>query len=285
MLAPRSRKLSLPSGPLRAAVIEELGSILRHAADSLEELSTSPDEAVHEYRKSLRRARSLVRLLRPSLSKSARRRLEVPLREAHHALSDDRDATIVEDTWRRISEETGLEIPAVEATLAARAPVHESGVAARRYFDDLIQHLESRLESDLDAGDLVEGLEATYRAAGRQLARVELVADPVHVHALRRRAKDLAYQLELLRPLGGKRVRKQRKRFAKLAEVLGRVTDLYRLREAVAVLAEPIDRETRVALDSTIESAIEARLGEALPLAKRRLRRRPGQWARRLKIK
>lgn len=280
----RSRKLSLPSGPSRAAVIEELGSVLRHAGDALEDLSTAPDAAVHEYRKSLRRARSIVRLLRPSLSKRARRRIDVPLRAAHRALSDDRDATIVEQTWRRIAEETGLDIPAVDATLAARAPERPSGGAARRYFDDLIETLERRLDPELDADDLAAGLAATYRAARRQLERAQLVADPVHVHALRRRVKDLAYQLELLRPLGGKRVRKQRKRFAALAEELGRLTDLYLLRAAVADLAAPIDRETRIALDSTIDSAIAELLAVALPKAKKRLRRRPGKWVRRLAI-
>ena len=280
----KGHKLRLPPGDPAPAAIEALEAILAYASRCLIDLGRDPETAVHEYRKSLRRARSLVRLLRPSLSRRTRRRLEVPLREAHRNLGSARDAVILAETWARLARITGLEIPAVDATLAARRrPVGNRG--ARRDFSEVIELLRGRLDPDLGISDLAAGVAATYRAARRELERARTVADPVHVHALRRRCKDLGYQLELLRSRGGRGLLEARRELRDLARQLGLVTDLYQLRAALADI-EPgtIAARDRRALDATIAEAIVLRLDEVLPRAAEILGPKPKKLLRRLDL-
>jgi CHAD domain-containing protein len=275
-------KLRLPAGDPAPAAIEALERILAYATRCLADLGRDPETAVHEYRKSVRRARSLMRLLRPSLSRRTRRRLEVPLREAHRNLGGTRDAVILAEIWARLAQITGLEIPAVDATLAARRrPVENRG--ARRDFSEVIELLRDRLDPDLGISELAAGVAATYRAARRELKRARTVADPAHIHALRRRCKDLNYQLELLRSRGGPGLREARRELRDLARQLGLVTDLYQLR-AVLDDIDPgtIAARDRRVLDATIAEAIAVRLEDVLPRADEILGRKPKKLLGRL---
>ena len=92
--------------------------------------------AVHEARKSLRRARALVDLLRPLLGAEAASDLAAGLRDARRHLSDARDATVVVAALRAAWKERAAGAPA-PAGRRTRPP----GVAA----------LRARLVGDRDA--------------------------------------------------------------------------------------------------------------------------------------
>jgi inorganic triphosphatase YgiF len=101
-----ARSFDMPPGslalpfhlPLRAALVAALREVLAHAADQVERAATEPARAIYELRKSMRRARALVRVARPVMSRAASRRLDVALKQAHSAQSSLRDAEILADT-------------------------------------------------------------------------------------------------------------------------------------------------------------------------------------------
>lgn len=289
MLAPEHdpRKLRLPPGDLALACVEAFDNILRYADRVWGAARTDPVRAVHEYRKSLRRARSLLRALRPILSNRATRQLDTPIKAAHRKLSPARDQMVMRDAWNQFAAAADIGSAATPPALAAPAPRAMSlPDNVRRDFGDLVELLEARLPDVVGPEDLAAGLARTYRSARRALERADAVADPIHVHALRRRIKDLNYQLELVAPLSPKRSAKWGKRFSKLAEKLGEVTDLYQLRTLLAGLGngeagdDPVDQHLRTILDERIDALVD----RVLARARKRLRRKPGDFAAALRL-
>lgn len=281
----KKRKLELPEGPLDQSCVAALSAIFTYASESVARAHEDPVTAVHEYRKSLRRARSLLRMLRPLMSGRVRRRIDVPLKESHRSLSSARDQAVLRDTWEQLSGATGIEIPEIGRGLASEPATFSLGARTRRSFDDLVALLAERLQPDLTMADLGRGLRRTYRAARQELRRAQSVADPAHVHALRRRCKDLNYQLEALGSrVSKKRIQGVRKQFARLASDLGEITDLYQLRSAVASLSTPVDAGDLGLAGAAVNEAIELRLANALADADEALAEKPKAWVRSLKL-
>ena len=80
-----------PADALRAAVREQLDDAVRHLRD---DRGGDLAEAVHEARKDLKKARSLLRLARPGLPGDVYRRENGALRATGRSLSGARDAEI-----------------------------------------------------------------------------------------------------------------------------------------------------------------------------------------------
>ena len=260
-------------------------AVLAHASESLAGARADPVKAVHDYRKSLRRARSLLRMLRPQLSKRARRRIDVPLKEAHRSLSRDRDRSVLRDTWTDLSKATGLEIAGLAQTLESPPATLVLGTRTRRQFDDLVELLAERIEPDLSMRKLARGLTLTYRSARRELRRALTVPDPAHVHALRRRCKDLNYQLEALGSrVSKRRISRAREQLSVLAKSLGRVTDLYQLRAATGPMSGPIEVESLGHARAAINEAIELELADILAAAGDVFHDKPKVWTRSLDL-
>jgi CHAD domain-containing protein len=284
-----SRRLTLPTEGLKDACVAGFEAVLRYAAESLSRAHEDPVTAVHEYRKSLRRARSLLRMLRPSMSRRARRQIDVPLKEAHRSMSNSRDLAVIHDTFRELAESTGLEAPAISAALDDKRPA-KIGLGAKplRDPDDLVDLLAARLDPDLSIEDLGRGLASTYRRARRELARTLTVSDPAHVHALRRRCKDLNYQLEALVSRDNrKRLTETRKRLSRLASELGVITDLYQLQSSIAALpvGVPVAADALAQVKAATSEAIELRVERCLEAAKSALDLKPKAWVRSLKLR
>ena len=67
---PAGRKLAMRrSATLRESVLLAFARTLRYARAVARRAPEEPEESVHEYRKSIRRARAVVSLLRPALGK------------------------------------------------------------------------------------------------------------------------------------------------------------------------------------------------------------------------
>lgn len=281
------RRLVLPEGNLKDACVAGFESVLSYAVESLARAHEDPITAVHEYRKSLRRARSLLRMLRPSMSRRARRQIDVPLKESHRSMSSSRDLAIILDTWNRLAGDTGIEAPAITSALADKRPPSRLGAGAKtlRTFDDLVDLLAARLDPELSVKDLGRGLRRTYRKARRELARSVNISDPAHVHALRRRCKDLNYQLEALASRDHhKRLAAARKQFSTLATELGVITDLYQLRAALDNLATPIDADAMSVANAAVNEAIELRVSKCLEDASEALGAKPKAWVKSLRL-
>jgi CHAD domain-containing protein len=212
-------------------------SLLLYAEERAGRCREDPVRAVHEYRKSVRRARAVVRLLGPILGKKALRPLDDQLRQAVSATSDLRDTDVLLGIVRGMKPDLRkpgalnvLERELTEGQAENHTRVEEilkDGVARLRGLPEQLQEL---LPDDLRPRDLRDGIEATYRRTRRALHDSRRAFDEAAFHTWRKRVKELRYQLELLEV---EESLSDQAELAQLAKDLGELTDLVVLRDAL----------------------------------------------------
>jgi len=183
-----------------------------HIANAVELLSAEDlaDPTIHAARKELRRARAALRLLRDSLGESAFERENATLRDAAQRLGDVRDSRVTIDTLGKIvaGERSGdASTEGLKRTLlrdhariqraAVNGPLrHQGELLTRAYRRATRWHLQAQ-----GWGVIGAGLKRTYRNGRKALASVTHERSTQSLHELRKQAKYLWYQLQILHPL------------------------------------------------------------------------------------
>jgi len=245
--SPREDRLFLPDDrKLRPGLVFAFDRILRRAAAQVERVDTEPAVAVHEFRKSVRRARALLALLRPTLRKRHYRKLANDLRAVHRATSPLRDSDVLLSTLDRLhkaADDGGKARSAAEqwrTERAQRAPDAPPSTRAAHVLREAAARLprisvrfERALPRKTSWKDVARGLRRTFaRAQAARRSAVGAGKDDA-LHDWRKRTKELNYQLETLTRGSTIGPIATRKRFADLAEALGKATDQLVLREAL----------------------------------------------------
>ncbi|MEM1349701.1 MAG: CHAD domain-containing protein [Myxococcota bacterium] len=226
-----NKHLSLGDKCSRADVLTALGGVLKYAETHRLLVDEDAEAAIHEWRKSIRRARALMRMVEPALGRRTRRRLDRQLRALVRATSSLRDGDVLRGTAEALLPPGTLPDDAHDAlyqalddTRAAQTgPSSPEGVlrglagAAKRVFECVHKELPRVTKRDVR-----RGVEATYKSAREALRETRRAGDDDTVHTWRKRVKELRYQLEAL---PGDRANRLEKDFGRLAEELGRVTD------------------------------------------------------------
>ena len=190
-------------------------------------------QAVHSARKSVKKVRAVLRLVRPHLKTKAYRRETAALRDAAHLLGSARDAEVLADLVDRLLGRPGApaELNAVQLALRSRADaatrlvaLGDGEVAARRLdacaarLDEVLASLPVGEDAD-DTALLDDGLrrlrEQEERRRVRALERLDALGstdDPADddvqseadeaLHDWRKRVKDLWYAGRLLAERG-----------------------------------------------------------------------------------
>ncbi len=196
-----------PVGPgLRRAILAQVDDAI---AQLRGEAGTEPDEAVHEARKDMKKIRSALRLVRDRLGDQVWRRENDHYRDVGRTLSDFRDAEILIEALDSLGERFGD--PARERWSGLRAQlegeiraIHEDGSIERAMAGAAGRLSAGRARTaELDLGgdgwDLIApGMRRSYRRGRRRLRAVEEEASVANLHDLRKRVKDLWYQLRLI---------------------------------------------------------------------------------------
>jgi CHAD domain-containing protein len=178
-----------------------------HAVDELRSNSGStPEEAVHEARKDMKKLRALLRLSRDELGKSTYRRENACFRDAGRELAGTRDSDVMLEALGALELPPGVAWELRTAIQAERAQDGEDGRAtAARASVAIMEEARKRiddwpLERDSFAA-VVDGLQRTYRRGRRgfRAARAEPTVESLH--EWRKRVKDLWYHHTLLRQL------------------------------------------------------------------------------------
>jgi CHAD domain-containing protein len=285
-------RLQLPAGmSLRQGVVHAMREVVAHAEQMARLARRRPSFAVHEWRKSMRRARALLRLFRHLLDEADRERVTTALRNAQRAASRLRDADVL--------------LPVVEELVADKHTASKQRVvlvrikrqlrASRRRLRDpgstasatLARHLgpvraavdrfERGLPAEVRLEDVEAGLGKSYRRTVAAFHRTRKdPGDEVAFHDLRKATKVLHYQAELLGRAGDPRGERLRKQLSRLAEAQGRVTDLLVLR---AGLSAP-GPGAAAALEELLEKGIARRRRPAQRAARKLLSSPPGRFAR-----
>ena len=171
---------------------------------------TDPAEGIHEARKDVKKIRSALRLIRHEIGDEVWRRENDRYRDAARALSSFRDAEIMVEALDGLAERFGPEAEGRFDKL--REQLEKENRAA--YDDGSVERAMAEAAGGLatargtiellplegDGWDLIgPGLHRTYRRGRRRLRAVEEEASVTNLHELRKRVKDLWYQVRLIR--------------------------------------------------------------------------------------
>lgn len=247
------------AGSVRACAHEQL-------ADAIAQLGSADAdqaEAIHEARKDLKKARALLRLVRPALGRKAYRRENAALREIGGALSAARDADVLAETAARLAERGAGRLPADTFTQLREALAAEAGGGGadggidREAVLGALHDAEARVASwrlePVDRTVVVAGIGQAYARGRAAFASARKQPTPERLHEWRKRAKDLWYHERLLAPAWPALLGAQAEEAHVLTELLGDDHDL-------AVLA------ARLAAPEPLSPAVDAERSELLAL-------------------
>jgi CHAD domain-containing protein len=280
-----SRSYRLDAGE---ALPDGIARIARGRIDhAIEELSggtrSTPEEAVHEARKDMKKLRALLRLVRGELGGDWYARENACFRDAARELAGVRDADVMLETLE------ALDVPAPVASdlrnriQAEEAPRRGDGraIAARGVVEVLVEARrrvdEWPLRRDSFAA-VADGLERTYRRGRRDFKAARREPTVEGLHEWRKRVKELWYHHTVLRCLWPPVMAAVGDEAHELAGRLGDDRDLALLADWVRdnVGEEP-------ALSAAVDRRRKELQREALALGERLYADKPSAYMRRLK--
>jgi CHAD domain-containing protein len=208
------------------------------------EAGNTPAEAIHEARKDMKKIRSALRLVRDTIGEDAWRRENDRYRDVARRLSSHRDAEILVESLDGLRDRFGPAAHERSEKLrdqldSESREAHEDGTIERDMAGaaaELIACRSSLAELPLDGdgwGLIAPGLHRTYRRGRKRLRSVEDDASVTNLHELRKRVKDLWYQLRLIREADRPMLGALADHAHDLSDHLGDDHDLALLREEV----------------------------------------------------
>lgn len=272
-----------------------LANLLENIGDTLATPAATSDSNIHDMRKTCKRLRALLRMLRPSISADGFRVLDGKIREFASQLAVLRDNKVMLDTLDQVGQHFAALLR--EETFA---PVHEALVevtnrgagqpaaaldlpALRARITDILTLARELDCRQISEEKLLDGIVGSYRRGRRALARVEASPDTGHAHRLRRLAKYQYYQLQMLSAWNEAAIRPLERAFHKLEDTLGQEHDLAVLESMLTDRPQLCQgRVRRELLHALIESRRIAFMSQALQLARELYHAKPGKYRHRL---
>ena len=266
---------------------EELEGALKEVLTVTDQPSST---AVHEARKHLKKVRALLRLLRPATGKAFYKRENAAMRDTAQRMSSIRDAHVRVQTIEKLIDKSGKRrAPAaftrIKAALDARLRQAVEESEKNKWSKEVSAELEAALcrigkwpLKRLATRTMRSGLKIACKRTRRAFAAIRRNSTDANLHELRKRVKDLWYDLRLLRGNRPAPIKAMIRRLRDLGQKLGDDHDLAMLLAARAdnPLPEPADWET-------LEKAIVSRRSRlqlaAVRLAMKVLTRKPGAFA------
>lgn len=230
---------------------------------------------VRRCRKSIKRARAILHLLRGRSDRRTLDRIDADLRDAGRRLSSQRDRDVRLETIARLLGEMRsndpMSSPAPVPTIPTADDLERTDHAA-----DLVQARMRDLEDRIDELPIApirwswlrRRIATRWRRVRRRLRREASRGGEERLHGIRKACGRLEAQLMLFESMGDHRIRRRRKRISRVYETIGEDRDLALARatlgESEGSLRSAIDRRRR---DLTEE--LDRRIG-GLPRHRRR---------------
>jgi len=229
-----------PDRSIRRGVKDAVRHQLRSAQTHLE---LRREDAIHQARKSVKKARAIVALLEladaPPPASHKRR-----LRDAGRLLSSVRDSAVVVATFDQLRQRSAERFPAQASASMRRALVgtrtriakeavdNGSTAKAKRAIRSVRRSLKKWKFPDLDSIDLAAVLKESYRSSRKAMTRARSMREG-DLHRWRKKVKTFWYQLRLIEHLAPG-LRSQVQAFEQLETWLGEHHDLAVLQTAIA---------------------------------------------------
>jgi CHAD domain-containing protein len=279
-----AREYRLKRGePLPEGIARVARGRIDHAIDELSgAVGSSPEEAVHNARKDMKKLRALLRLVRGELGGSVYRRENACFRDAAAALAGLRDADVMLVTLEKLELDEAVSGPLRQALEAHRLRTggggHQqaAGEPIEILSDARARVVDWPLEDDSFAA-LEPGLRRMYRRGRSEWRAMQKNPNVEGLHEWRKRAKELWYDHELLRELWKPVMKAVGDEAHELSDRLGDDHDLAVLLQWARDHAEPAPELVEAA--ERRRSDLQA---EALELGARLYADRPKVFLRRL---
>ena len=226
------------------------------AIGTIDASTTGADDPVHEVRKSCKKIRGLLRLVRPAFAAYADE--NAAFRDISRAISTLRDAAVLTDSYDAIMATYGdqvdrraLGVIRRRLTLMRkeRTAEHDAAALLARCRDRLAQAGERArawcLEDDGFTA-IAGGLKQTYRRARKAMRKTGKTQTPEHFHDWRKRCKYHWYHARLLQPIWPGPMKAHIACAHELGDVLGEHHDLMVFLDAIAAQASKFDDAARI---------------------------------------
>jgi CHAD domain-containing protein len=275
-----STKETLPDAA-RRIVVEQLEKAIEGLADERE-----PVVGVHTARKSLKRVRAVLRLLRRGLPREFFQDQNFFFRDAGQLLSPLRDLHVQREALGKlqipgstVALSFGNTLAREEAALSLDRDVRTKASRLLSKARDEVAHWPLQ---DLTRAAVSSGLRNIYKKVRRAYVLAQADPSPENLHEWRKRTKDLWYSLELLGELRTRRLNKICRRTKRLSDYLGQDHDYFFLLENLRrqPLARPRIELHRLGRILERKSAKLQRC--ALRLGERTFAEKPRQMAKRI---
>lgn len=282
--------------PVAREVKAVASSVAQSTCEILETANESPEKAIHEGRKSLKKLRGLIRLTRDSLGDKVYKTENKSYRDAGRLLAPYRDGKVRLDLVRSFPAE---EDEAVQSALADLEGIlqkkydkltknHAPAKAADKA-RELIEKATKRIEDwplrgrdfDLFRG----GLSRVYRRGKRGLRKC--LANPTveNLHDWRKRCKYMRFHLKLLSDAWPEMMVQTEDLFHDLTNLLGDDHDFAVLRETLASEdGQGLTSEQLQALNDAIESKQTVMIAQCWPLGRRLFAESTEDFVRRMEV-
>jgi CHAD domain-containing protein len=263
--------------------------ILAEARAAMENPAKSDAEAVHDFRRAMKRWRALLRLVEPFLGAEARQ-LRDEARDLAGALTGARNAQSALDALADL-EKHGLAL-SPRSIAGLRRRIEEIRRSAETTLNgDMRLRLASSLDQasavverwplhTLTFDDVADQLARFYRDARRLLPADWRTADAEELHELRKRVVTHRYQIDIIEPLWPRFVKLWSGEAQRLRDRLGRHQDLLMLASLMAP-HQPLARWRSRLLPATAERKA-AHVAAAARIAARIFVDKPNALRRRL---
>ncbi|MEL6365953.1 MAG: CHAD domain-containing protein [Pseudomonadota bacterium] len=226
-----------------AALADRAAAVLSDAPD--------PTRSVFKARRAAKRARALLTLARPALSKEQYAEQNTAWREAGRTLSGLRDVSAVSATLERLAAEEVADddlksayeqlrdIAATRERCSLRRHEAAARLARAWQFVDEAKRVAPSFET-LQPADLIAGARKVYRRGRKEMRDASREASADRDHDWRKRVKHHGLHMRLLRPLDPKSVGVQERRAKDAAAALGWINDLAVAAIELSGLAEDV---------------------------------------------
>jgi CHAD domain-containing protein len=222
------------------------------------------DQEVHSARKSIKRARATLRMLRPALERSVFKATNLALRDVARPLTHVRDARVLLDSLNALRKHFGeaaecLSMEEFEHDLQIQRARSRREISSTATTVTQLRSALKKIESDVkqwhlktDGWHLIgPALERIYREARRAHARVLEARSDERLHEWRKQVKHYWYALQILSPVRAGWIGEMADQAHKLTEYLGDDHDLAILRRQVDTT--DIDEDMLEVLEALID--------------------------------
>jgi len=279
------------AGGLKRIFREEIQSALKETERS----AGKRGEAVHEFRKHLKKLRAALRLVANEVGKARYKREDRCVREIAKVVSDLRDAHVRLQTVIQLREKFGVKafsrvFRRIEDLLALEADSFSAATADwERQVVRKLKALEKRLAKwrlqDIGWKQICGAVTDTYRRGRDLLAEALKKPKQENFHRWRREVKELWYQLRLLGPLNRVVLEEIARDARTLGELLGQQHDfIFLLSRLDQERGDKSMRDERVRLEKIIRKRCKKLQRDASELGRRFYAEAPKAFAKRISI-